>query len=147
MFLEINDFQVESNTFPSLKHFHLWSQDQDYPGKPGSRLPNVIIFSFWPGILVELHHLEKDTFDTWTKTSCDQHPPTGGGNKTLNGCRMAPQLPSIWHPLEGPGMRTWTFLVWNSFLGLELPLKKWGAEQNTTHINHHFIYTHNQNWR
>ena len=32
-----------------------------------------------------------------------QHPPRGGV-WTLRGCFMAPQLPSIWHPLEGPGL-------------------------------------------
>ena len=32
-----------------------------------------------------------------------QHPPMGGV-ETLRGCLMAQNFPSIWHPLEGPGI-------------------------------------------
>ena len=73
MFLEINDFQVESNTFAkvvkALRLTETFSPLKPGPrlkGKPGSsskchHLSGLLAFD---PFLVELHYLEKDTFDT-----------------------------------------------------------------------------------
>ena len=51
-------------------------------------------------------------------------PSNAWCEKTLRGCRMAPQLPSIWHPLEGPGMYLLSIYAFAKIhkIGLEIQL-------------------------
>ncbi len=59
---------------------------------------NIPVLFPWPPI-VTCEHWKKTLvgLDRGVIIITYQHPPTGGGTKTLNGCRMAPQLLSIWH--------------------------------------------------
>ena len=68
-------------------------------------------------------------------------PAPRGGVWTLRGCLVAPIKPSIWHPLEGPGVNIYIYM-YTVYIYYILYMPRWS---NLTHIfqlswNHQLVH-------